>query len=603
MPRRARFTEPRPRTDAGTVVLHWSAAAAIAVCIASGLAIAADGPGRTWLAPLKSVLPAGDVWRLHIAAGLGLIAVAAAYAAYIRRAGLTPRIRLDRARTAALRRRGRGRSSAVKVVLYWLLFGLVALQAITGALLYLGHGGVLVTLHLGVGLAILVWPVLHVLAEYAHGHLRHVLRILRPGPLASGPRPPTLPEIVREHLEELDRRARRLDTKDPPARPAAPTGPTTLSSHPLAVAAATGLTLIAVVSTVDLGARDRLVVVAIDPSEVPRLDGDLADPVWRRARPTTVSTNQGANLGGTGSSTVTIRAVHDRTTAYLAVTWDDPTRSLQHLPLVKRHDGWHLVHTRYDIEDEDSFYEDKLSVMLADSARMPAGGAIGLGAQPVPGAPAAMSGRGLHFTTDGSIVDVWHWKAARGGLLGVMDDNWFGPPAEPTAAEREGRSRYKAGYQTDPGKAFYANNFDAQPPGGYRVAITPKRLPKDLAATQKAMGSAKLDPDQSMPEGARWWMTEAESQPWSAEADAAIPVGTVIPGVLIQGTYEGDRADVKAAARWAAGRWTLEIARRLDTGSRHDVAIRSGVAMWVAVFDHTQTRHTRHLRPIILEVE
>jgi hypothetical protein len=106
-----------------------------------------------------------------------------------------------------------------------------------------------------------------------------------------------------------------------------------------------------------------------------------------------------------------------------------------------------------------------------------------------------------------------------------------------------------------------------------------------------------------MPEGARWWMTEAESQPWSAEADAAIPVGTVIPGVLIQGTYEGDRADVKAAARWAAGRWTLEIARRLDTGSRHDVAIRSGVAMWVAVFDHTQTRHTRHLRPIILEVE
>ena len=78
---------------------------------------------------------------------------------------------------------------------------------------------------------------------------------------------------------------------------------------------------------------------------------------------------------------------------------------------------------------------------------------------------------------------------------------------------------------------------------------------------------------------------------------------TVIPGVIMSGEFSGDRADVRCAARWAAGRWSLEVARRLDTGSANDVAIESGVFMRVAAFDHTQVRHTRHVRPVRLEVE
>jgi hypothetical protein len=45
------------------------------------------------------------------------------------------------------------------------------------------------------------------------------------------------------------------------------------------------------------------------------------------------------------------------------------------------------------------------------------------------------------------------------------------------------------------------------------------------------------------------------------------------------------------------------VARRLDTGSAVDVPIESGVFMRVAAFDHSQIRHTRHVRPIRLEVE
>ncbi|MFM9735690.1 ethylbenzene dehydrogenase-related protein, partial [Streptomyces niveiscabiei] len=55
--------------------------------------------------------------------------------------------------------------------------------------------------------------------------------------------------------------------------------------------------------------------------------------------------------------------------------------------------------------------------------------------------------------------------------------------------------------------------------------------------------------------------------------------------------------------RWAGGRWTLEVSRRLATGSAFDVEIRSGVLMWLATFDHAHKRHSRHLRPLRLQLE
>jgi hypothetical protein len=101
-------------------------------------------------------------------------------------------------------------------------------------------------------------------------------------------------------------------------------------------------------------------------------------------------------------------------------------------------------------------------------------------------------------------------------------------------------------------------------------------------------------------------MGEAESVAYSPELDAAIPVGTAIPGILL-GTagLEGDRGDVRCAADWAEAHWTLECRRALDTGSAHDVALRPGepVHLWVSVFDRTQTRHSRHMRPIVLWLE
>ena len=90
------------------------------------------------------------------------------------------------------------------------------------------------------------------------------------------------------------------------------------------------------------------------------------------------------------------------------------------------------------------------------------------------------------------------------------------------------------------------------------------------------------------------------ASPYTPEADAKIPVGTVLPGVIISGDYEGERAVIRGAAKWKDGHWTLITARKLKTGGKYDKDFVPGhdLYMWVAVFDHTQTRHTVHSRAV-----
>ena len=112
-----------------------------------------------------------------------------------------------------------------------------------------------------------------------------------------------------------------------------------------------------------------------------------------------------------------------------------------------------------------------------------------------------------------------------------------------------------------------------------------------------------LDPEHGESEHARWYMTDDESAPYSPDLDRSIPKDVVIPGVIISGKYSGDRAEVNCAGQWAAGRWALEVSRGLKATSPYHVGIRSGVFMRVAAFDHTQIRHTRHVRPVRVEMQ
>src|SRR6266849_647763 len=125
------------------------------------------------------------------------------------------------------------------------------------------------------------------------------------------------------------------------SRTSKPRNPT-FQSNPFVVAAAIAIAGASIVVATDRLAVDQLQIHRISSADVPILDGDTSDRAWRNIQPFSVMTNQGGNFDGTGESRIDIRAVHDGTWAYFLFTWEDPTRSLKHLPLIKEIDGWHM---------------------------------------------------------------------------------------------------------------------------------------------------------------------------------------------------------------------------------------------------------------------
>ena len=639
------------KTDYGTIVLHWTLVASLAVALLTGLRIATETPDHAWVNLLDIVLPRRVVWTAHMPAAVVLVTVAAAYAIYLPLSGLARRVRLDRVRLIGLFGNRSARWGAINLVLHWAFFAILLLQLTTGGLLYFDHAGpMLVRLHWFGTWAILAYAALHVFAHWKFGGAAQLMRMFRPAPLTPPPPPLDPVELLVLLAERTDRPGARPATqraepapRSPPARdPVVPrprpprrpeaehsdrpvharplrpphpgtrdsVGPPrrrdpTLQANPFIVAIAIAIAGASLLVTFDRNAVGTLYVHRIDASQAPVLDGDTSDPVWRGAPPLYVTTGQGGGFDGTGQTTIEIRAVHDGDQVYFLFAWDDPTRSLKQLPLIKKTDGWHLLHEGYEVGDEHAYNEDKFAVLLTAMDVVLAGDrTFHAGSQPVAGAPRTLSGRGLHYTADPSILaDVWEWKATSTGPLGWMDDVHFGPPLQPTESERRGLMPYHAGFVADPGTAGYADNFAPRAPSAYDQPLKPRRLPRNVEAMRDAMRPIDLDQEHGESEDARWFMTEAESAPYSAEVDARIPIGTIIPGVIVSGTFSGDRADVHCAARWAAGRWAIEATRRLDTGSSYDVPIRTGTFMRVASFDHNQIRHTRHVRPIRIEVQ
>jgi Ethylbenzene dehydrogenase/Prokaryotic cytochrome b561 len=628
----------RRKTDYGTIILHWLFVPAFGIAFLSGLRIATEAPERTWINLFDTVLPLESVWTAHMQAAVVLVAVALAYAVYLARSGLGRRIRFDKIRLRGLFGRGQARLGALNIVLYWIFFVTMLALIGSGGLLYFGFyaGHDVATLHWYGTWVILAFSGLHVLSHFLIGGLSQLLRIFRPTQLPAPPprmdavelltllveqsarlaskseRASELPSEAPKHAIQprwhagRDRRAERNSAMHPASQGStSKSRRATLQANPFVVATAVAVTGASLIVASDRLAVDHLEIHRISNADAPTLDGDTSDRAWRNVTPFSLMTSQGGNLDGKGETRIDIRAVHDGKWAYFLFTWEDPTRSLKQLPLVKEVHGWHVLHDGYETGDEYDYSEDKFAVLLTTSDGTLAGDrTFHAGPHPIPGAPATMTGRGLHFTAAG-YVEVWQWKATSSGPSCWMENDHFGPPLAPTPLQTSNILPYRGGFAPDPRVANYNDNFviDADATGKGIRMIGPRRLPRNVAATAAAMGNIDLDPNHGESDGARWFMTESESAPYSAALDAAIPVGTVIPGVIIAGEYSGDRADVRCAARWASGHWALEVARRLDTHSDHDVPIKTGVFMRVAAFDHSQIRHTRHVRPIRLEVE
>lgn len=533
------------RSDLPTMLLHWLLVAALFISVLTGWRIGALIEPQGWQA---AVGLQGNVLRWHFFSGGALAALVLAYLAFLGHMGLLGRLRL---RWATLRHPDRAtRWQAINRLVYLVAGVLLAGATATGALLYFVPGALptepVAQLHHWLSWGFVAYVGLHVVAQLMHGGLTQLLKIFWP----------------------------RLAY-----------GVGALTALAAGVAGATALWV------ADRNADATLTFVRT--TQPPVLDGRGDDAVWQGAPERVVHTARGVGLEG-GEVDVHVRALHDGQTAWMLFRWRDATRSQKHVPVQKTAEGWKLLHTNYFKNDENHFYEDKFAVMLARSP-IAGGDTVRLGHQPLAGRPGPDNGLGLHVATEGQLADVWHWKGVRSAALDQFDDNYFGPEMTP-----KGPGRYTGGYTQDPKSGGgFDQNFARV--AGTPDAVTLKFLPRDLAAIQRRMG--RFDPSPDVSDEGDFFMRRDEVQPWSAEADAAIPVGTILPSVVADKPFEGDRGDVFVKARWENGWWTLEARRKLDTGSKFDQPIAEGMYLWVSVFDHNQVRHTRHVQPLRLQLQ
>lgn len=330
--------------------------------------------------------------------------------------------------------------------------------------------------------------------------------------------------------------------------------------------------------------RHDLLVKQISIDESIRIDGVVDEAAWDRADTLEVNTIGGANFIN-GQTRVSIKALHNGNAAFFLVRWGDPDKSLRHLPLVKTKTGWKVSESGFYNFDEVEYYEDKFAVIISENCDVGAAKTAHLGPKPLKDKPANWHGKGYHYATDGELRDLWHWKAVRTNDMFIMDDNLIGAPD----VVRTGSRRYTAGYLTDPKESgAYWMNWQWYKPTG----IVPRRMPNHPDELAPYQASQDLDPG--------WSIAWYDYDFYDAEKDH-YPVGTVMPSVLyMSNRFEGDRADLYAHGKWADGEWTLELMRRVDTGSEWDVKLEQGVCMWVAAFDHAQISHTHHVQPIQL---
>ena len=538
------------KSDFATVVLHWALVISLAISLLTGLRIAADMPENSWAIALDRILLQGNVILWHTWSAISLTFIMIAYVFFLIRSGLQRRVAFDRSALRAVFGADKSRRwRAINVVIYWISFGLLIASTATGLVLYALPGLMnyltLAQIHEILAWSVLAYVVLHVIAQWAYGGFTHLAKILNP----------------------------RLVY-----------GTAALGSVAIATVTAAGIVF------VDSRALPTLVVQHSDTA--PQIDGLANDPVWENADRVEIATARGANAQD--GQVVTARMIHDGETLYTLFQWNDPTRSQMHLPLQKTEEGWRVLQYEFGIQDEDYYYEDKFGVMFATTPELAGAGTSHLGGQPIENRPPPAGGRGLHYTTDGSFVDVWHWKSVRTGSFDQIDDNYFGPPME----EDPTRSRYTGGYTQDPRTGGgYSMNWESFSDD----TVTLTHLPRDPAMIEQFQD---VDLASDISDELTLAMRAEDMVPYTAEADI-YPIGTIMPSVMITGPHEGDRGDVLARAVWEDGVWTLEAQRALDTTSRYDFVLQPDVPiyMWVAVFNHTQTRHSQHLRPVRLMME
>ena len=293
---------------------------------------------------------------------------------------------------------------------------------------------------------------------------------------------------------------------------------------------------------------------AVKVDRGPTIDG-VAEAVWDQAQALQVPVFGGAN---SGSTLVSLKALYTSDSVYFLVQWSDPTESLRRFPWQKQADGtWkQLKDPNAGPGDENIYYEDKFAFIWNINDSIQGFNAVGCFVTCHPGEGKPYGNK--YTAMAGELGDIWHWKGVRTGPVNQIDDQYvdhtrYDPVAAPGAG-RKSDPRYLGGYVSN--------------------------------VTADKTGPAFSAPNQPAPP---YWIYDVAKEPFVDH----YALGDEIAGIIVS-PFLGDRGDITAKGVWANGVWTLEIARKLVTGSQFDVQfndLSKGYFFGVASFDNAQVRH------------
>lgn len=290
--------------------------------------------------------------------------------------------------------------------------------------------------------------------------------------------------------------------------------------------------------------------------------GQLAELPWDQAVPLSIRLVGGSGFTS-GQTNLTLQALHDGQELYVKAQWDDASENYDYWPWQKRADEWEYLQTSK--KDETVHYEDKFSIVFPIT----------------PSWQFEQVGCAVYCHVDGKFgcgykggqpdIDVWHWKAARTGSAGQVDDKYWS--------------------KVDFSAKEFGRFADPKDGGGFIKNITedgtqPLYLPDDWSNVFH--GAIPKD----------------HAVPFDAQVASELPVGTLLPGV-VSAPFQGDRGDVMCESTYGKRRWTLYMRRKLDTGSEHDVRFVPGCThpFGCAAFDHAGKRHARSVPVLRLVLE
>lgn len=314
---------------------------------------------------------------------------------------------------------------------------------------------------------------------------------------------------------------------------------------------------------------------AIKISTAPTLDGVANDAIWQSATAASLRFKDGENFSGTGKTTGTIKAAHDGEMLYMILQYKDTTHSQRRMPYVKQSDGsWKKLMDPADKGgDNNKYYEDKSALIWDIDNSIDGFAKDGCFSACHDDEPPKPFGN-KYTETEGERGDIWHVKTVRTGPVGQIHD------------QRLDHKRY------DPKKSKGAGRHsDPKSGGGYKNIGLKNGIPEFMNKNGKAANK-----------GGTYWLKATDKVAFN---NSKFKTGDEVASILIA-PFEGDGGDISAGIAWKDGVWTIELARKLVTGSKNDVQfndLSKSYLFGVAAFDNAQVRHAYVKKALKLKFE